>query len=129
MAALATVTVEPISSSSFTFPARPQAFSLPPRSLSLTLIAFALHTPAKAASQYTRYKTRKAAMFSSLLSFALVSLALPYAALASHGAANHRRHEAIAAAQHNVTDAVETTLHRRGQTYNNARLTYYAVGL
>ncbi|RPD65951.1 hypothetical protein L226DRAFT_566440 [Lentinus tigrinus ALCF2SS1-7] len=68
-------------------------------------------------------------MFSSLLSFALVSLALPYAALASHGSANHRRHEAIAAAQHNITDAVETTLHRRGQTYNNARLTYYDVGL
>ncbi|RDX48320.1 hypothetical protein K466DRAFT_583769 [Polyporus arcularius HHB13444] len=73
-------------------------------------------------------------MFSSLLSFALVSLALPYATVASsHGSANHRRHEAIAAAQHEVTDAVETvqttTLHRRGQTYNNARLTYYDVGL
>ncbi len=72
-------------------------------------------------------------MFSSLLGLALLSLALPYTTLASsHGAVPHRRHEAIAAAQNsvaNATEVVEHTLHRRGQTYNNARLTYYDVGL
>ena len=67
-------------------------------------------------------------MFSSLISLALVSLALPAATLASsHGPAAHRRHEAIA---HAVADnATEHTLVARGTTYTNARLTYYAVGL
>ena len=71
-------------------------------------------------------------MFSSLLTLAV--LALPAVTFASsHGHAAHRRHEAIAAAVHNATEAVEDvaehTLHRRGTTYTNARLTYYDVGL
>ena len=73
-------------------------------------------------------------MFSSLLGLSLLSLALPFGATASsHGPAHHRRHEAIAAAVHNATEAVEDvaehTLHRRDTTYTNARLTYYDVGL
>ena len=72
-------------------------------------------------------------MFSSLLGYALLSLAVPYSTLASshHGSA-HRRHDAIAHAIQNTTEAVEenvTTLHRRGQVYTNDRLTYYDVGL
>lgn len=72
-------------------------------------------------------------MFSSLWGFVLLSLALPYATVASshHGTA-HRRHEAIAHAVNNATEAVEgeaAALQRRGTTYTNARLTYYDVGL
>ena len=72
-------------------------------------------------------------MFSSLWGFVLLSLALPYATVASshHGTA-HRRHEAIAHAVINATEAVEgeaAALQRRGTTYTNARLTYYDVGL
>ncbi|KAI0670557.1 hypothetical protein C8Q78DRAFT_1138922 [Trametes maxima] len=69
---------------------------------------------------------------SSLLGFALLSLALPFGTVASShvGPAHHRRHEAIAA-QVNSTAAntTETQLHRRGQTFTGARLTYYDVGL
>ncbi|KAI0831120.1 RlpA-like double-psi beta-barrel-protein domain-containing protein-containing protein [Trametes gibbosa] len=65
-------------------------------------------------------------MFSSLLSLSLFSLALG-ATASSHGPAHHRRHEAIAA-QVNTTNST-TQLHRRGQTFSNARLTYYDVGL
>ncbi|KAI8998806.1 RlpA-like double-psi beta-barrel-protein domain-containing protein-containing protein [Trametes punicea] len=69
-------------------------------------------------------------MFSSLLSFALVSLALPLGAVASsHGAAHHRRHEAIAAHVNNTLNSTEAHLQRRGQTFTNARLTYYEVGM
>lgn len=64
-------------------------------------------------------------MFSSLLGATLFSLALG-ATASSHGPAHHRRHEEIAAQVNNVT---ETHLHRRGQTYTGARLTYYDVGL
>ncbi|KAI0374701.1 hypothetical protein BV20DRAFT_976760 [Pilatotrama ljubarskyi] len=68
-------------------------------------------------------------MFSSLLGLTL--LALPFAAVAStHGPAHHRRHEAIAA-HVNTTEAQANTtqLHRRGQTFTGARLTYYDVGM
>ncbi|KAH9854053.1 hypothetical protein C2E23DRAFT_867565 [Lenzites betulinus] len=65
-------------------------------------------------------------MFSSLLSITLFSLALG-ATASSHGPAHHRRHDAIAA-QVNSTNST-TQLHRRGETFSNARLTYYAVGL
>lgn len=72
-------------------------------------------------------------MFTSLLSLALLSISLPSAFASSHGHVAHRRHEAIAAAVHNATDVAtnvtEHSLHRRGETYTNARLTYYAVGL
>lgn len=64
-------------------------------------------------------------MFSSLLGATLFSLALG-ATASSHGPVHHRRHEEIAAQVNNVT---ETHLHRRGQTYTGARLTYYDVGL
>ena len=69
-------------------------------------------------------------MFTSLLSLAFLSLALPYTAQASssHGV-SHRRHDAIAAAQNNVTNATEHILERRGKTYKGAKMTYYAVGL
>ena len=69
-------------------------------------------------------------MFSTLLSFALLSLALPYTTLASsHGGASHRRHEAIAAAHQNATEGAHLVTLNRRQTYTNARLTYYEVGL
>ncbi|KAI1787903.1 RlpA-like double-psi beta-barrel-protein domain-containing protein-containing protein [Ganoderma leucocontextum] len=72
-------------------------------------------------------------MFSSLWGFALLSLALPHTTVASsHQGLSHRRHEAIAHAVNNVTEAAEgevAALQRRGTTYTNARLTYYAVGL
>lgn len=63
-------------------------------------------------------------MFSSLLGATLLTLALG-ASASSHGPAHHRRHEEIAS-QVNKT---ETQLHRRGQTFTGARLTYYDVGL
>ena len=71
-------------------------------------------------------------MFSSFWSFALLALALPSATLASsHHGVSHRRHEAIAYAVSNATEVVEgevAALQRR-DTYTNARLTYYDVGL
>ncbi|KAI0361907.1 hypothetical protein OH77DRAFT_1584412 [Trametes cingulata] len=67
-------------------------------------------------------------MFSSLLGFTL--LALPFAAVAStHGPAHPRRHEAIAAHVNTTEAQANTTLHRRGQTFTGARLTYYDVGM
>ncbi|KAI0646884.1 hypothetical protein C8Q79DRAFT_999985 [Trametes meyenii] len=69
---------------------------------------------------------------SSLLGFALLSLSLPFATVASShvGPAHHRRHEAIAAQVNSTAvNTTETQLHRRGQTFTGARLTYYDVGL
>ncbi|KAI0637156.1 RlpA-like double-psi beta-barrel-protein domain-containing protein-containing protein [Trametes polyzona] len=63
-------------------------------------------------------------MFSSLLGFTLLSLVFG-ASASSHGPAHHRRHESIAS----QVNATEQHLHRRGQVYTNARLTYYDVGL
>ncbi|KAI0781115.1 RlpA-like double-psi beta-barrel-protein domain-containing protein-containing protein [Trametes elegans] len=64
----------------------------------------------------------------SLSAFTLLALALPFTALASsHGQADHRRHEAIAA--HINDNTTETSLARRGEDYKNVRLTFYDVGL
>ncbi|KAJ2998437.1 hypothetical protein NUW54_g7029 [Trametes sanguinea] len=69
-------------------------------------------------------------MFSSLLGFTLLSLAaVPLGAVASSHGAHHRRHEGIAAHVNATANATEPHLHRRGQTFTNARLTYYDVGM
>ncbi|KAI0747943.1 RlpA-like double-psi beta-barrel-protein domain-containing protein-containing protein [Daedaleopsis nitida] len=69
-------------------------------------------------------------MFTFLLAVATLSLTLPFNALASsHGSAQHRRHGEIAEALNNATDVVTNTIHRRGQTYTGARLTFYDAGL